>query len=204
VGKTAGTISVTAGNNCTTSLPSHLDLTVNPAPAGPAEIKDLSKSCGGLAYAVKPVEGATSYTWEAPAGWVITSGQGTPNITLTAPAGATAATLSVVTNTASCSSLPATLQVESSKANAALTVTNVFSPNGDGVNDKWEIANLENYSENDLTVFNRWGNEVYRQQNYQNSWTGGELSAGTYFYVLKVKECDGAFRTYKGYVMIMR
>jgi large repetitive protein len=203
-GTKAGVLSVTAANSCVVSLASTLDLTLNPRPAGPAEIKDLSKSCAGLAYAVDPINGVLSYTWEVPVGWSVTSGQGTPNITVTAPAGATAATLSVVTNTASCSSLPATLQVEPSKANAALTVTNVFSPNGDGVNDKWEIASLENYSENDLTVFNRWGNEVYRQKNYQNTWNGGELSAGTYFYVLQVKECDGAFRTYKGYVMIMR
>jgi len=69
-----------------------------------------------------------------------------------------------------------------------LTVYNVFTPNGDGVNDKYEIPYLERYISNHLYVFNRWGELVYEKDNYNGEWDGGKLPDGVYFYVLK---CQG-------------
>ena len=139
-----------------------------------------------------------------PTGWTITSGQGTANISVTAPAGSEKGIIKVTAVTASCSSEPVTFEADPGRAKSNFTIANVFSPNGDGTNDKWVIPNIQNFADNDLVIINRWGNEVYRSKAYQNNWDGGNLSAGTYFYVLKVKECDGAYKTYKGYVMIMR
>jgi gliding motility-associated-like protein len=71
-----------------------------------------------------------------------------------------------------------------------------FSPDGDGVNDGFVIKGIENYPQNKLEIFNRWGNKVYEQSPYDNSWSGGTknntglvigegtLPNGTYFYVL--------------------
>ena len=68
-----------------------------------------------------------------------------------------------------------------------------FSPNGDGVNDRFVIDGLENYPNNTFTVFNRWGNQVFQSSPYSNEWDGrwdkenraGEgLPIGTYFYIL--------------------
>jgi gliding motility-associated-like protein len=86
-----------------------------------------------------------------------------------------------------------------------------FSPNGDGVNDFFEILGLEDYRENKLTVFNRWGHKVYEAENYLNDWGGwsdgpltlgdGILPKGTYFYVLDLGDGSDLL---KGYFFLNR
>jgi gliding motility-associated-like protein len=75
-------------------------------------------------------------------------------------------------------------------------VPNGFSPDGDGINDAFVIRGIENYPNNTLTIFNRWGNKVYEESPYKNNWTGnsknasgimlgeGVLPIGTYFYII--------------------
>ncbi len=70
-----------------------------------------------------------------------------------------------------------------------LVIYEVFSPNGDGINETWILEGLENYPNNRVEVFNRWGQPVFAADNYQNNWTGTTLSgdalpAGTYYYIL--------------------
>lgn len=72
-----------------------------------------------------------------------------------------------------------------------LVIYDIFTPNGDGRNDLWVIEGLEHFPNNEVTVYNRWGQPVYRQPNYQNNWvgttSGGDaLPAGTYFYVFTI------------------
>lgn len=74
-----------------------------------------------------------------------------------------------------------------------LDLPNGISPNGDGQNDHLIIRGLERFPENELVIFNRWGNIVFTENNYSNStpWTGisqngSELPEGTYFVLLKV------------------
>ncbi|RPD39472.1 gliding motility-associated C-terminal domain-containing protein [Chitinophaga barathri] len=83
-------------------------------------------------------------------------------------------------------------------------IPNVFTPNGNGRNDKFVIRGLELYVENELLVFNRWNANVYHKKNYQNDWDGSGLNEGTYFYILKVKDSDNVWHTYKGNVLILR
>lgn len=85
-----------------------------------------------------------------------------------------------------------------------LVITNVFTPNGDGVNDTFVIPGLETYSDNELTIINRWGNVVYQKTNYKNDWDGSGLVEGTYFYVLRAKNKAGVWDTYKGYLTLLR
>lgn len=85
-----------------------------------------------------------------------------------------------------------------------LVIPNVFTPNGDGINDKFVVPGLETYSDNELTIINRWGNNVYEKKNYQNDWTGESLVEGTYFYVLKAKNKAGIWDVYKGYLTLLR
>ena len=68
----------------------------------------------------------------------------------------------------------------------------VFTPNFDGINDVWKIKNIEYFPDNELIILNRWGNQVYYTQSYQNDWggisSGGQpLNRGTYLYVLRVR-----------------
>ncbi|MEL6923927.1 MAG: gliding motility-associated C-terminal domain-containing protein, partial [Bacteroidota bacterium] len=85
-----------------------------------------------------------------------------------------------------------------------LLVYTGISPNGDGVNDVLYIEGIENYPDNRLTIFNRWGNQVYDVKGYRNNWRGTwkgkDLPDGTYFYVLE----DGAGNAYNGYIQIHR
>ena len=67
----------------------------------------------------------------------------------------------------------------------AITIPNIFTPNGDAVNETFAIEGLEVYSNVQLWVYNRWGNTVYENQDYQNgTWRADDLSDGTYWYVL--------------------
>jgi gliding motility-associated-like protein/uncharacterized repeat protein (TIGR01451 family) len=85
-----------------------------------------------------------------------------------------------------------------------LIVPNIFTPNGDNVNDTFFIPGLETYSENELVIINRWGNNVYEKKDYKNDWAGQGLVEGTYYYVLKVKNKTGAWDSYKGYLTLVR
>jgi len=85
-----------------------------------------------------------------------------------------------------------------------LIIPNVFTPNGDGVNDYFFIPGLDTYSENEITIINRWGNVVYEKKNYQGDWTGNGLPEGTYYYVLRAFTLAGVWDVYKGYVTLLR
>ncbi|WP_039867502.1 T9SS C-terminal target domain-containing protein [Pedobacter sp. BAL39] len=69
-----------------------------------------------------------------------------------------------------------------------LDIPNTFTPNGDGKNDTFQIKGRENYDTIELAIFNRWGDEVYRNKNYKDEWDGAGLNEGTYFYVIKLKK----------------
>ncbi len=79
-----------------------------------------------------------------------------------------------------------------------LFIPNIFTPNGDGINDFWEVTGLPDNSK--LRVFNRWGNLVYENTNYQNNWSGSDISDGIYYYQLTMT--DG--REFKGWVEVVR
>lgn len=70
-----------------------------------------------------------------------------------------------------------------------------FSPDGDGVNDFFEIVGISRYPNNNLKIFNRWGNILYKKDKYDNSWNGtpnvsslilgsSKVPEGTYYYIL--------------------
>jgi gliding motility-associated-like protein/uncharacterized repeat protein (TIGR01451 family) len=85
-----------------------------------------------------------------------------------------------------------------------LIIPNVFTPNGDGVNDTFFIPGLETYEATEIVIINRWGNDVYEKKNYKNDWTGNGLVEGTYFYILRAKNLAGVWDIYKGYVTLLR
>jgi len=78
-------------------------------------------------------------------------------------------------------------------------IPNVFSPNNDGYNDRWEIEGLG--SRNTVKVFNRWGNVVLDAKNYRNNWAASDVPDGTYFYEVLM---DNKPDPYTGYLTILR
>ncbi len=72
----------------------------------------------------------------------------------------------------------------------AVIVPNVITPNGDGMNDFLVFENLEHFPNNRLVIYNRWGQNLYEVNGYQNNWNGDGNADGTYFYLLELNNSD--------------
>lgn len=87
-----------------------------------------------------------------------------------------------------------------------LILPEIFSPNGDGINDRLEIINIENYPNNIVYILSRSGLELVQIRNYNNSWSGtyrGEsVPAGSYLIAVD-KEGDGVLDI-KGWIYLTR
>ncbi|HXC03292.1 MAG TPA: gliding motility-associated C-terminal domain-containing protein [Bacteroidia bacterium] len=100
-----------------------------------------------------------------------------------------------------------TVQVGAGNGLCGIHVYTGFSPNGDNKNDTWIIDNIETYSSNTVSVYNRWGDRVWTTTNYNNSnnvWSGTDAQRtdvpdGTYYYVI---EAGGKIQ--KGWVEVSR
>ncbi|MDR1878379.1 MAG: gliding motility-associated C-terminal domain-containing protein, partial [Bacteroidales bacterium] len=66
-----------------------------------------------------------------------------------------------------------------------LKIPNIFTPNGDYVNDYFVISGIEQLSENQLIVYHRNGRIVYDKMNYQNDWNAENIENGVYYYIFK-------------------
>ncbi|MFH6603568.1 gliding motility-associated C-terminal domain-containing protein [Maribacter algicola] len=72
----------------------------------------------------------------------------------------------------------------------SLVPAQAFTPNGDGNNDAWIIPGIDNYPNNKVTVYNRWGHKVFATISYRNDWEGfykdrrEKLPAGSYMYII--------------------
>jgi large repetitive protein len=181
--ETSGDYFVTVTNiyNCSaTSQPT--TIMVDPLPIAGF----TSSETGSLTYSfVNTSVNATSFVWDFGDGQTSTSVDPT---NIYAAAGTYTVTL---TATNGCGSDTAT---------AVITLTpilefeffNGYSPNGDGYNDYWKIPMLSYYTDNEVLIINRWGNEVWKGVNYNNEsvkWEGknmdgDEMPDGTYYYII--------------------
>jgi gliding motility-associated-like protein len=89
-----------------------------------------------------------------------------------------------------------------------LIIYNGVTYNGDGINDKWIIDNIEDFPNNKINIYNRWGQEIFYTEKYNNSnnfWPRNDdanrLAPGTYFYV--VNAGDGS-PLYKGWLELIK
>ena len=149
----------------------------------------------------------SNFYWEFD-GYERTFTEEKPTIAYSSSQGSTPVTKFTATSDMGCdSTYTKTIQVLPVK----LKIPNIFTPNGDGINDYFEIGYGEDgrpindlsvyFLSNKLVIFNRWGRIVYESNDYKNDWDGGKLPDGTYFYVL---ECKGETQNYRyqGSVMI--
>ncbi len=84
-----------------------------------------------------------------------------------------------------------------------LVVPNLITPNGDNKNDYLEIRDVNEHRilpGSSLEVVNRWGDRVYKNSNYDNSWNAMDLSDGVYYYHIQAG-CGS--RVYKGWLQII-
>jgi gliding motility-associated-like protein len=93
-----------------------------------------------------------------------------------------------------------------------LDAANAMSPNGDGMNDRFIIENIEHFPNSELRIMNRWGDVVYEMIGYQNDWEGeskngvvfygDKVPEGSYFYTVDLK--DDRYENLSGYLIINR
>mgnify|MGYP003683232633 FL=1 len=88
-----------------------------------------------------------------------------------------------------------------------LIIPNAFTPNGDGINDVWNIEGIEDYSDLRIQIFNRWGSPVYQIYGEYEVWGGTSksgklLPVATYYYVIEMN--DENKTVYRGDVSILQ
>lgn len=100
--------------------------------------------------------------------------------------------------------LPGTLTVVNTLP--TLTIPNAFTPNGDGINDLWNIKSIEAYPKCMVSVYSRYGTLVYQSKGYPRSWDGTSngtpVPTGTYYYIINLNEDNMPQMT--GYVAVIR
>jgi gliding motility-associated-like protein len=75
-----------------------------------------------------------------------------------------------------------------------LSIPNLLTLNGDGINDMFVIQNLEKYAQSNLQVFNRWGKKVFEASPYLNNWKPDQ--EGNYFFILSLEG-----KTFSGWLL---
>jgi gliding motility-associated-like protein len=90
-----------------------------------------------------------------------------------------------------------------------LFIPNIFSPNGDNVNDEWVIiVNDPNVIGVDCRVYDRWGDLVYETSDIPIVWNGKqkdqELNPGVFIYMVILKKADGTQSISSGDITLIR
>jgi gliding motility-associated-like protein len=91
------------------------------------------------------------------------------------------------------------------EAAATIVIPNTFTPNGDGINDTWDIKNLQDYPNCIVRIYNRYGENLYSSIGYSIPWDGTykgtNLPVGVYYYIINLKTGVDAIA---GWVAIIR
>ena len=86
-----------------------------------------------------------------------------------------------------------------------IPIPNAFTPNGDGINDTWNIPQLQFFPMCTVTIFSRWGQLVFNSVGYPKAWDGTDhgkpLPAGTYYYIISLQNNTESL---SGFVTLLR
>ena len=95
-----------------------------------------------------------------------------------------------VTNSSGCSSTDSVLITVIPE----IVIPTGFSPNGDGVNDGWQIDLIDRFPECTVEIYNRWGELLFSSVGYAEQWdgkyNGGDVPIGTYYYAIELNDAD--------------
>jgi gliding motility-associated-like protein len=144
---------------------------ISQAPIGPGIVNTPNVTSG--MQLVAPTSPGYNYTWSTgeTASAIVVKSSGDYWVSITNPVGCTVKFITQVKQ-------------------LTLIIPNIFSPNGDGIHDKWVIENLENYPGNIVQIYNRYGQLLYKVVNY-TPWdgkvNGNDVPVGTYYYIIDPK-----------------
>jgi len=81
---------------------------------------------------------------------------------------------------------------------------NMISPNGDGINDTWDIPGINTYPQADVSIYDRWGQRVFHSVGYNAPFDGKDLPTATYYWHIDLNRLEGRSAPYTGYLTIVR
>jgi gliding motility-associated-like protein len=147
--------------------------------------------------------GTVSWAWNFGNGNI--SGLQQPPCISYADSGSYCIRLRVIANNGCSDSTTQCIHLER-RADVVYVVPNVFSPNGDGINDVFQIRNSGLKSMNCL-IYDRWGKKLYEITSPSGSWDGksgnSRMSDGVYYYVLSLQTVYGSSKTLTGFVQLL-
>jgi gliding motility-associated-like protein len=166
------------------------------------EIIDAGSSTTLLAN-VTPADGNYEYSWSPPD---LVDVSNAPSVISTLLDNSTMFSVQVSDINTGCVATDSLWVEVENNPNVEINIRNGVTPNNDGKNDIWYIEKIENFPDNEVIVYNRWGDELQRFRGYNNTfnyWDGrnknGELVPdGTYYYLIDL----GGDRTYTGWVQV--
>lgn len=184
----------TSTHGCADSMEQTIQVIPNPTVQLTPEVYALE---GGSVILQPVITGNVSvYAW-SPGTWLNNANIKTPRST---PAGNISYTLTV-SSPEGCTAFD---NINVSVLTAPI-IPNAFSPNGDGINDVWNIASLQSFSNCTVQVFNRYGKPVFNSIGYSKPWDGryneSPLPAGVYYYVINL---GNGKKPYSGYLTILK
>ena len=197
----SGTYSVNVIDSFGCSFNDAVIVTVNDAPSAgfsanpqPTTINDTE-----ITFTSTSAAAPLSYTWSFEDGTPEASAEENPVVNFPPIPGNYGISL-IVENINGCAdSLTSFILIES---DGTITLPNIFTPNGDGDNDSFVPFEAFPGKWN-LTIFNRWGTEVFTTSNLSKGWNGEESPAGTYYWILKPRDGQQG-ESKSGYVMLLR
>jgi gliding motility-associated-like protein len=194
IGQVAINYLFTAQNGCT--YDTTLQIKVNPAPAVTLE-SSVTLLQGG-SVTLKPGATGSNLTYK----WTPAAGLDHDNVPdpAASPSDDTEYTLTVTSDQGCSATASVLVHVLQNPV-----VPNAFTPNGDGVNDNWDIQYLNTYPGNTVDVFNRYGQKVFTSVGYGVPWdgkcNGADVPAGVYYYIINPKN---GRKLISGYVTVIR
>lgn len=84
----------------------------------------------------------------------------------------------------------------------SLDMPNVITPNNDGMNDLFVPVSIQGIVSMETIIFNRWGNEVFRTNSLSVEWGGGDVSDGTYFWMVNYTGINEERGSFHGFVSV--
>ncbi|TAF77978.1 MAG: gliding motility-associated C-terminal domain-containing protein [Bacteroidetes bacterium] len=103
----------------------------------------------------------------------------------------------------SCGTFKKAFAISFAKSEAGFNGTNVFTPNGDGINDTWQPT-TENTANYQLQIYNRYGTLVFETTTWNQAWNASASPDGLYYFHLSYTDCNQQTKSLKGTVMVVR
>ncbi len=89
------------------------------------------------------------------------------------------------------------------EVNRPINPPNTITPNGDGINDTWDLFGIQDYPQASITIYDRWGQKVFASTGYKEPFDGGDLPTATYYWVIQLSQLEGVSEPYTGFLTIV-